>query len=112
VHLAQHGADVHIVSRSPLAKSMSQYLIDRIEKRGIVVHTEARVAAVHGTRKAGLDHVTVADPNIVASHEAAGLFVFIGAEPRTDWAPTLAKDRRGFILTGPEGIGTRGRTAG
>jgi thioredoxin reductase (NADPH) len=102
--LAQHGARVDILTRSPLAKSMSTYLLDRLVKLAadITVNTGARVAAVHGTKSHGLDHVTVADDAAVISHEAAALFVFIGAEPRTDWAPTLAKDQRGFILTGPE----------
>jgi thioredoxin reductase (NADPH) len=32
---------------------------------------------------------------------AAGVFVLIGAEPRTDWLRgTLALDHRGFVLTG------------
>jgi thioredoxin reductase (NADPH) len=34
----------------------------------------------------------------VAAH---GLFIFIGAEPKTDWLPrSVLKDERGFILSG------------
>src|SRR5581483_8273255 len=89
--LAQHGARVDVLTRSPLVKSMSTYLLDRLVKaeQDITVHTGARVAAVHGTKAHGIDHVTVADEAAVITHEAAALFVFIGAEPRTDWAPTL-----------------------
>jgi thioredoxin reductase (NADPH) len=31
------------------------------------------------------------------------MFVFIGAEPRTDWlGDTVARDSRGFVCTGPD----------
>jgi thioredoxin reductase (NADPH) len=102
VFLASNSARVDIITRSPLAKSMSQYLIDRIEASGKVeVHEEARVAAVKSTRHR-LSHVTVADPDGVITHEGSALFAFIGADPQTGWAPQLAKDSRGFILSGPD----------
>jgi thioredoxin reductase (NADPH) len=103
IYLAQHGAQVDIVTRSPLEKSMSAYLLNRIEKdKAIHVRAGARVASVRGNGDHRLGHVTVADTEGVESAEAAGLFVFIGAEPRTDWAPQLAKDSRGFVLTGSD----------
>jgi thioredoxin reductase (NADPH) len=100
LHFAQHGARVEILTRSPLVKSMSTYLLDRlVEHDGdITVHTGARVAAVHG--REAITHVTVATPAAVATHKAAGLFIFIGAEPRTTWAPGIDTDERGFITTG------------
>lgn len=92
---------VTILTRSPLHKGMSAYLIDRIEAQpSITVEVGARVAAVHGEQ--GLSRVTVATPDRVVSHVADGLFVFIGAEPRTSWAPGLLTDRQGFILTGQD----------
>src|SRR5205814_8407232 len=34
---------------------------------------------------------------------AQALFIFIGAQPRTDWvAGVLARDEQGFILAGPD----------
>jgi thioredoxin reductase (NADPH) len=34
---------------------------------------------------------------------AGYLFVFIGAEPRTDWLEgAVARDAKGFVLTGPD----------
>ena len=99
VHLAQHGADVQIVSRSPLEKSMSTYLLDRcLANANIDIHVGARVAAVHGNGTHRLSHVTIADSARIVTEDAAGLFVFIGAEPRVDWAPELEKDSRGFIV--------------
>jgi thioredoxin reductase (NADPH) len=103
VHLAQHGADVEIIARSPLSKSMSTYLVDRCTSSPqITIREGARIAAVRGDHEHRLGHVTVADANGVTTESAAGLFVFIGAEPHTDWAPNIAKDSRGFILTGPD----------
>ena len=35
--------------------------------------------------------------------DAEGLFLMIGARPRTDWLPAeIARDSRGFILTGAD----------
>lgn len=106
LHFAQHGAEVTILSRSPLEKSMSTYLIDRIQDLDIPVQKGARVAAVHGPDE--IDSVTVATPESVATHKAEGLFVFIGAEPRTSWAPSIGTDSRGFILTGSD-VGLKDR---
>ena len=44
---------------------------------------------------------------------AAGLFIFIGAVPRTDWLDgAVARDPAGFILTGPELVPEGGRPRG
>jgi thioredoxin reductase (NADPH) len=100
LHLAQHGADVHILTRSPLTKSMSQYLVDRIEQHArIEVWEGSRVAAVQAV-EGELANVLVAAPGGVFTEQATALFIFIGADPRTTWAPQLAIDRQGFILTG------------
>ena len=99
LHLESHGADVNILTRSPLEKGMSQYLLERIEDSGITVLEGARVAAARG--EDALDSIVVARPDAISSEEADGLFIFIGAEPRTDWTP-VHKDGRGFILTGAD----------
>lgn len=104
MHLAQHGAHVELVSRSPLEKSMSRYLLERCEEHDLIdVRIGARVAAVHGDTHHHLQRVIVADADSVDTLDATGLFVFIGAEPRVDWAPQIAKDPRGFIATGGRG---------
>ena len=39
----------------------------------------------------------------MADGDARALFIFIGAEPYTDWAaPTVQRDQYGFVLTGPD----------
>jgi thioredoxin reductase (NADPH) len=104
MYFARYAGKVTIVTRSPLAKSMSHYLIEQIAATpNIVVRTNARVAAAHGEEK--LTGLTIVDTETGATEElaATSLFIFIGAEPRTDWlGPDVLRDERGFILTGSD----------
>lgn len=97
LHLASHGADVTILTRSPLEKSMSRYLIDRIEEAPIAVEVGARVAALSEGEN-GRAALTVAAPDYLLTQSTVGVFVFIGAEPRVTWAP-VATDGKGFVVT-------------
>ncbi len=104
MHFSRYAGKVTILTRSPLIKSMSSYLIEQIAATpNIIVRTNARVAAAHGDGH--LARVTVADTRTGAeeSIRADALFIFIGAEPRTDWlGDTVMRDGRGFILTGSD----------
>jgi thioredoxin reductase (NADPH) len=43
------------------------------------------------------------ESGVVERCPAIGLFIFIGAAPQTDWlAGVVARDERGFILSGPD----------
>jgi thioredoxin reductase (NADPH) len=103
--LAASGHPVHLVVRGDaLAKTMSTYLLDRIERDDrIVVHTRAVVTAVHGDRQ--LESVVITDqvsgqPTDLETHY---VFVMIGADPHTTWLDgAVLRDRRGFIPTGDE----------
>src|SRR5919112_848383 len=104
MYFARYAGQVTMLTRSPLAKSMSSYLIDQIAATpNIAVRTNARVAAAHGDDH--LSELTIAD-TVTGAEEtvpAAALFIFIGAEPRTDWLGSdIARDDRGFLLTGPD----------
>ena len=45
----------------------------------------------------------------VTGVQASSLFLMIGAEPRTEWLDgVVARDERGFVLTGPEVVGAPG----
>jgi thioredoxin reductase (NADPH) len=100
MHFSKFAKEVHLVARSPLEKSMSAYLIDRInETKNVRVHVGARVAALQGSRQ--LQSVMIASQESAPEKFSAdAMFVFIGAEPRTDWIPHLAKDPHGFLCTG------------
>lgn len=102
---SRHASTVHLVVRSDdLAKSMSAYLIDQIgETPNIKVLLNTEVFAVHGDDH--LEGVTLVDRarDEMTKYPAAGLFVFIGAMPYTDWLPSeVLRDEKGFILTGSD----------
>jgi thioredoxin reductase (NADPH) len=87
-----------------LDHTMSQYLIQRI--RGlpnVEVRTRATIAAADGRGR--LESITVKDLRTGSTETVPcdGLFIFIGATPRTDWlAGTVRRDQNGFILSGAD----------
>src|SRR3954471_680608 len=93
-----------LVRGRSLAATMSKYLIDDIARTpNIEVQTEAQVVAVHGDKRLESISVSCAKTGTVDVIPASSLFVFIGAEPRTDWLDGLVqRDSKGFVLTGPE----------
>jgi len=104
VYLAQTSARVIILVRGDsLGAKMSHYLVERIER---TPNIEVRLNSVP-TEVFGRDHLeTVTICHVPDARqdvvEAAGLFVFIGARPGTDWlANHVQRDRHGFIPTGP-----------
>ena len=83
---------------------MSQYLIQRIRRLpNVEVRTRATIAAADGRGR--LERITVKDLR-TGSTEAVpcdGLFIFIGATPRTDWlAGAVRRDQDGFISSGAD----------
>ena len=109
MHLARFASRVTILVRGDsLAGSMSQYLIDEIAATPNVevrVHAEA----VGGGGEGRLEHLLIKDRTSEQTErvDAAGLFLFIGAQPRTDWLPAeVERDQRGFVLTAAD-LGTR-----
>jgi thioredoxin reductase (NADPH) len=100
--LAAKGCTVHIVIRGPdLGRSMSRYLVTRIEAdERISVWPQSELSVLHGTDR--LNGVTVQrhGEGTVEDLEATGVFSFIGAVPATDWLDgNLALDEHGFIRT-------------
>ena len=87
-----------------LEDTMSQYLIERIQRLpNVEVRTRATIAAADGGGR--LESITVKDMRTGSTERVPcdGLFVFIGATPRTDWlAGTVRRDDHGFILSGAD----------
>jgi thioredoxin reductase (NADPH) len=76
---------VVLVRGKSLAATMSKYLIDDIGRTpNIEVQTEAQVVAVHGEKRLEAISIACAKTGTVDNVPASSLFVFIGAEPRTD----------------------------
>ena len=93
-----------LVRSNSLSEKMSQYLIHQIsETNNISVWLNSVVIEVKGKNK--LEAITVT--NLVSREQrtvlAAGLFIYIGAEPHTEWLDKIIlRDAHGFILTGPD----------
>ena len=111
VYLASHVSKVWLLLRGPeLAVSMSRYLIDRIAGlTNVEVVTQTNVIGLEGH-----DGVLEAIRWRQASGEEVRrpiqhLFLFIGADPNTDWlsGSGIALDAKGFVLTGGECNETR-----
>jgi thioredoxin reductase (NADPH) len=103
--LSRTCARVHVIIRGPsLAASMSRYLLDRIERNpAISVRTSTQITALAGTgRLEGIRLRRAGEPE-ESELAVAGLFVFIGAKPGTEWlAGQLAQDSHGFLRTGTD----------
>ena len=93
-----------LVRGDSLETSMSYYLIQQIEKKdNIQVRTRCEVIGAQG--EGHLQAITICDgkDGMSTTVECGYLFVFIGAEPRTDWLDgAVARDERGFVYTGPD----------
>jgi thioredoxin reductase (NADPH) len=95
---------VILVRGESLSATMSQYLIDQIKQTpNIQLWTHASVAEVHGDTHLEQVSVLCSDTNKVERVPATSMFIFIGALPCVDWlGDAIARDERGFILTGPD----------
>ena len=95
---------IMLVRGSSLAATMSQYLIDQIQKtENITVECQTRVTAVAGDDRLRTLTITCDAGGNTHTVAASALFIFIGAEPCTNWLDgTVERDPRGFILTGPD----------
>jgi thioredoxin reductase (NADPH) len=107
IHFSKYAKQVTLLVRSnSLNEKMSQYLIHQIsESENIRVWLNSVVTEVKGENK--LEAITVT--NLVTREQqtvpAAGLFIYIGAEPHTEWLDKIIqRDAHGFILTGPDSV--------
>jgi thioredoxin reductase (NADPH) len=106
LNLANARARVTMVVRGDrLAKSMSAYLVDRIDAHPLIeVRLRTQVTELH-SEEGHLSAVTIADTGgEVETRHAEALFLCIGGQPRTGWAAESAvrTDAAGYILTGPD----------
>ena len=102
VYLARYAEHVSVLVRRPdLTETMSRYLIDALEAApnvAILGSTQVRAAVGEGRLEAlELDVAGASE-----TRPLAGVFVLIGARPRTEWlSDAFLRDERGFLVTGP-----------
>jgi len=106
VYLASKASKVWVLVRGPGLTAMSQYLVDRLTSIGnIEVVTNTHVTALEGSggmltairwQQTGTAEET--------RKEIKHLFLFIGADPNTDWlaGSDVALDAKGFVKTGSD----------
>lgn len=94
----------HLVRGDDLHKSMSSYLVRRLEQiENIEILTNAEVSHMHGDTQLTAVDVLNRRTGETTRLQVVALFSFIGAMPRTEWLPAeIERDARGFILTGLE----------
>jgi thioredoxin reductase (NADPH) len=98
IWLARGGALVTLLHRrADLSETMSDYLIGDLGRAGVQVRDRSEIAELHG-RDGELEAVTLADGERLPFRD---LFLFLGAEPHTDWlGDSVERDEDGFLLTG------------
>ena len=111
LHLANYARQVTLVIRAQsLDAGMSRYLVPELEELpNVQVRLDTEV--VGGGGEGRLQHLELRTDATGERETVAadGLFVLVGALPRTDWLPEqIARDQDGFLLTGPDLGDTQG----
>jgi thioredoxin reductase (NADPH) len=93
-----------VVRAASVDATMSSYLIERINAApNVELICRTEVVACRGNGH--LESLTLANRDTGEEAEVAAslLYVFIGASPHTEWVgPNIARDDKGFIITGQE----------
>lgn len=100
-----------VIRGDAVEAGMSSYLVDQLRSiDNIAIRTETVVAEAAGSDHLESIKLLHVPSNACEEVDTSHLFVFIGAQPRTDWLDgVLVRDEHGFVLTGPDLIidGTR-----
>ncbi|MEZ0327094.1 MAG: FAD-dependent oxidoreductase [Fimbriimonas sp.] len=105
LHFAQYASKVYLIIRDPsIETATSSYLVDRIRSsENILLIENACVDELKG--EDSLSALVVNGEEL----ECSSIFVFIGADPRTDWLPReIVRDKAGYIQTGTDIMRTPG----
>ena len=102
---SKFAAKVTMIVRGPsLGLKMSQYLVDQIAGRdNIDVLTNTQVVEVIGNERIESIRLLDSETNEEEVRDAQAVFIFVGAVPHSDFVDgVVARNDRGFILTGPD----------
>lgn len=102
MYLARYAREVHIVVRRDLRETMSQYLIDQIQKTpNIQLRSRTEIDRVEGDKHVQRISLKSIENGTCVTEDADAIFVYIGTRPQSDWLPSdVLRDGKGFILTG------------
>jgi thioredoxin reductase (NADPH) len=105
MYLARYAKQVQIVvRRDSLRETMSQYLIEQIEKTpNIRLRPRTEIERIEGDGHVERVELTTLEDGKRHIEETDAVFVFIGTRPQSDWLPAeVLRDAKGFVLTGRE----------
>jgi thioredoxin reductase (NADPH) len=106
VHAARYARSVRLLVRGQALDGVSDYLQKQLGMIGsidVVLNSEL-VGAQEPEQLASVFVRNRLDES-VTEYETAGLFILIGAVPRTDWLPpAVVRDEKGYILTGNDAV--------
>jgi thioredoxin reductase (NADPH) len=101
--LSQSADEVSLLVRGQGLRKMSSYLSERVlANHRIRIRYNTEVVAIEGVEH--ICGVRIRESNGEIKEElTSGLFVFIGAKPRTGFLPaSIARNEQGYLLTGQE----------
>jgi thioredoxin reductase (NADPH) len=102
VALSRYARRVHVIARTrDLGRSMSRYLVDRVEHiENVQIHRSAVVSGLEGDGH--LQAIRIRnDAGAETRIDTRAMFLFIGADPHTEWLSGCVQlDKKGFVLTG------------
>ncbi len=101
LHFAKYASSVTILVRGEgLSAGMSKYLIDEIGRTSNI-RVEMRTEVIEVRGEEHLEAILMRTPDGEREIPVSSLFVFIGAEPGTEWLPScVLRDGNGFVLAG------------
>ncbi|MEV4624401.1 FAD-dependent oxidoreductase [Asanoa sp. NPDC049573] len=105
VYLARYARSVTLVVRGrSLAAGMSHYLIREVEATpNVTVRLGTEIVGGGGNGSLERLVLRAVDDGAEETVDADGLFLMIGARPRTEWLPPeIDRDAQGFLLTGED----------
>jgi thioredoxin reductase (NADPH) len=101
--LSQTAAEVSLLVRGSDLRKMSSYLSERLlANKKVRIRYRTEIVGVAGVEC--IRSIRMREPDGAIKEEpTSGLFVFIGAKPRTDFLPpSIVRDEKGFLITGPD----------
>src|SRR5260370_712883 len=103
MYFSRYAGKVHMLVRGDsLTRSMSKYLIDQIAATpNITVETCTEIASMSGNGH--LECLTLKTPSGEERRQATSVFIFIGADTKTDWLPKhIALESKGVETITPQ----------
>ncbi|WP_233887114.1 FAD-dependent oxidoreductase [Paraburkholderia flagellata] len=111
VFLANFARSVRVlIRRQNLEATMSRYLIDRIGAlHNVLICADCALESLEASN-GSLERIQIRHRDAgCESIETRHLFLFIGADPKSDWLTSIGVqlDEHGFVMTGPSDSGNR-----